>query len=437
MKNKMLLIYTILLSVLAINIVSANNDILTYDTNYTYNKNIQDIVSLKNDLYIVDKTSQEITKTDTLFTPKITKKFPELINQTIIEYNDNILLVGIEKNALKIYLLDSNIQTIKQVETSYLVSTKAEIKTYYYEEKIYLVLFENDNLYNSNIYEIDKDLNIIQNTLSSYDSETLKKVLKGDYYIIRLNDTITNNRITHYTNSSYYNGYSFLVGNISNTLYNELTGYEEKSILTIIDNDDITNIENNEYVTFKDIEIVNEHIVVLASNPTKESILIYSLDGVLVDSLDINNNISLLTYKDLFKVNNQLVLYAEQNAKELEIINQLTTYTFTLNIKFSETPYGTMTVPSTSLANSEVPIEIIPNSGFEIDSIKITDSLGNEIKTTDNKFTMPENDILINVSYRASVTNPETNDLIILVSILTIFGLFALVTFIKKLKWLR
>ncbi len=436
MKNKMLLIYTILLSILTINIVSANNDILTYKDTHTYNNDIKDIISLNEKLYIINNSSQEITNPDTSFIPNITKKFPELLNQSIIEYNDNLLLVGIEKNALKLYLLDSNIQTIKQVETSYLISTKAEIRTYYYEEKVYLMLFENDNIYNSNIYEIDENLNVIENTLSTYDSELLKKILKGDYYIIRLNDTITNNRITHYTNTSYYNTTSFLVGNTSNTSYNELSGYEEKAILTIINNDNTTNIENTEYTNFKDVEIVNEHIIILGKTPTKESLLIYSLDGTLVYSMDINNTL-IVENKNLFKVNNQLIIYGENIAEEIEKVNQLTTYTFTLNIKFSETPYGTMTVPSTSLANSEVPIEITPNSGFEIDSIKITDSLGNVIKTTDNKFIMPENDILINISYRASVENPETNDFIILMSILTIFGLFTLVLFIKKLKWLR
>lgn len=54
----------------------------------------------------------------------------------------------------------------------------------------------------------------------------------------------------------------------------------------------------------------------------------------------------------------------------------------------------------------EVKFTVTPNSGFVLSEVKVTDSEGNIVIFTDNTFTMPNADVLIEASFK--VENPET-----------------------------
>ena len=94
------------------------------------------------------------------------------------------MLVGIENNVLKAYLLDENLQVIKQQETSYIIDSYVTIKLYSYEDKVYVMLLSNETLSNNNIYEISSELTITEKSLSSYDSSLLKKILNEVAYVL-------------------------------------------------------------------------------------------------------------------------------------------------------------------------------------------------------------------------------------------------------------
>lgn len=63
--------------------------------------------------------------------------------------------------------------------------------------------------------------------------------------------------------------------------------------------------------------------------------------------------------------------------------------------------------------NDKVSFIVTPNEGYEVKEIKVTDSTGKTVKFIDNKFTMPEADVLIEVTFvkKQQEKNPETSDI--------------------------
>ena len=445
MKNKKYLIFIFFLSLIFIIPVKADS-IIKYNKTYEYNniENYKNILTIEDKKYILTETSSNATKiirTTSSFDESITKEFSDLSNSEFIKYNNNIIIVGIEKNSLKVYLIDKNLQIANQKETSYMIDNNAIIKTYQYDNKVYLMLFENENMLSSTIYEIDNNLNITENNLSSYESKFIKKVLKGDYYLIRMNDQEENSRITHYLDTSYTKDYSILAGYSENTIYNETTGYDYKARFTIIDNEGniVANVEDTNNEVYLDVEFIKDKIIILSKNQDGEQLLIYNTSGKLEESIELSQtyNDKSIMYRKITKTNNQLILYAQELAREIDTTNIFIIYNFDLSIIVNDNLYGQVNVEKNSLPGKELTIEVIPNSGYELDNIEIIDNIGNIIPVINNKFIMPEDDIYITVNYKASVENPETADIIIIVSITTILGISLLLVLLKKLKWLK
>lgn len=444
MKNKIYVLFAVLISILMINVTKAES-LLTYDETYSIStiSDYQGMVSLNNKFYILDYdyNGTVISSSNNDFTEASTKTFTDLSNPTIIKYNNSILLIGIEKNALKVYMLDENLQVTSQKETSYLIDLDATIKAYSYDNKVYLMLFEEDTMLSTTIYEIDNTLNITESSLSSYDSDLMKKVLKGDYYLIRMNDTEDNNRVTHYYATSYTKDYSVLVGDTSNITYDETTGFNYKAHLTIIDSTGTTilDTEIEEYTSYIDVEFVKSKIVILATNDNGDYLLIYDTTGKLEETITLSKsyNNSTMINKKIVKLNNQLIVYSTEIVKVRASYKTLAFYNFNLSIIANENPYGTIEVVDTAFPNAEVTMTITPNEGYEVDTIEAIDALGNTIIVTENKFIMPEEDVYITVNYKASVENPETADIIILVTFLTLIGVTIIVVLYNRLKWLK
>ena len=73
--------------------------------------------------------------------------------------------------------------------------------------------------------------------------------------------------------------------------------------------------------------------------------------------------------------------------------------------------HGTIKVSQdTSAAGDEITFEIVPDKGYVLSEVKVTDALGNVIKFKDYKFTMPDANVLIEVSFVPD--NPNTGTFI-------------------------
>ncbi len=444
MKNKFYLIYIILISVFLLDIVSASS-ILNYENISDYYSDIElstkDIITNKEGYIILSETLNGSTSLllynndNNLITSKV---LSDLVSPSIIKYNDNYLVTGISSNVLKLYLLDNNLQVISQKETTYMISDKTK-KLYLYDNKIYLMITSENTLYDNNIYEIDENLNIIQNNFSSYDVTILKSIFKGDYYLIKNNDIEENSRITHYYDSTYTKDYYILVGNTHNITADSIANNcNEKSILTILDSSgtELINKEIPDYYIFNKVFSIKDKIVIFASRWETSYLLTYDYSGNLLDEIILPNHFedSIIKQINAIKVNNRLIIYSK---KENEATNIRASYSFECNIYQEDNPYGTLEVADASLPNEETTIAITPNSGYEIENIDIRDAQGNQIELTENTFIMPENDVYINVSYTASVENPETVDMILMIGVTLVIIVGAIFAFREKLNWLN
>ncbi len=83
-----------------------------------------------------------------------------------------------------------------------------------------------------------------------------------------------------------------------------------------------------------------------------------------------------------------------------------------------------------------VTFEIIPNEGYTLGEVKVTDANGNVIKFTDYKFTMPSADVTIEAVFvkAATIVNPNTGDAIITGIVILLISLIAVILIKYKEK---
>lgn len=432
MKKSLYFIFTILFSIIFINVVNASDETLTFSRTTTNNiENIVEIISKKDGYLISEITNLNNTKIynynneDNLIS---TKELENLINTKIIKVNENYLVVGVTSNTLKIYLLDSNLQVIEQKETSYMIDQSSIINLYKNDDKILVLLTENGELSSINVYEIDNELNVLENRFSSYDSTYLKAALKGDYYLISNNNFENETRIIKYNNSTYNENKIILIGTSSNINYDMLIGYEEKAHITIKDyeNNIIVDEDNSDYLRFIDIELIKDKLFILAEKIDGTYLVTYSIDGKILSEMNIKNA------KYLQKVSNQLVIVTKEDINAL-----IHFYEFNCVIKSEENILGTLKVVENAKPYEKVTLSVTPNSGYELESITVKDSQGNIINLVNNTFVMPENDVSITTNYIETLSNPETVDIIFIISFLAFLISITIIFLYRKLRWLK
>ena len=97
---------------------------------------------------------------------------------------------------------------------------------------------------------------------------------------------------------------------------------------------------------------------------------------------------------------------------------------FTITLNDSEN--GTYTL--TRGENNVFTFNITPNDGYELDTIKVIDLDNDPVEVTDGKFTMPEKDVTVTVTFKAvpvtapEIANPQTSDNLISSVILLLLG---------------
>ena len=361
------------------------------------------------------------TETNTIITSYdlnnslISQKQINLLNNiNIIKTNKYNILVGIAENSyITIYYLDDNLRINNTIETTINTNNLTKIKLYQNNNKIYLLLTTDDYLLIDNyVYELDENYNINKNLFASYKSNELIDILKSDYYAIKNTYQTINNETYYYKESTYNRNYNILLGQ------KEDINFVRQNIITII------NI-NNETNTFAvkdvviDMELVNDKLVLLTPN---NQLLIYTLNGNLEQEININNGIGLTT------ISNNLIVYS---------FNSLNYYEYDCNVIINELPYGTVNISDNIKPYDLVDINVLSNSGYEVENISIIDINGNDIEIIDNQFIMPNKTVYITPSYKASIVNPETADTVFIIVVITLVLLVIWKKVYKKYLWLK
>lgn len=113
-------------------------------------------------------------------------------------------------------------------------------------------------------------------------------------------------------------------------------------------------------------------------------------------------------------------------------------YYFAYNIETKNDGNGKIEVKESSKPGETVTFVVTPNDGYKIDIIKVTDADGNVLTFTDNTFTMPNANVVVEVSFTKEVKNSETADIAIFSCIIIIIlGVIGTIYSIKKLSWLK
>lgn len=350
------------------------------------------------------------------------KKLTGLSSPKVIKRNEELIIIGKDRNSIKIYVLDKNLKIQSQNAPEIIISSQADINLYKEENTIFIMLTKNNLLESNQIYEVDEALNIKSQNLSSYDPSFLREIFHGDYDLIHNNGQLENNEITNYLNTTYNGEKNILIG------YKEKENMEKVAILSMIDKE--TKIEEikeyTNYNSFKEIEIVNDKFIVLATKHEEDYLVIINALGTIEKEEKLE-----IPVDKMFKIGNQLVIKSRNT-------NNLLFYEYNLNIKINTSPYGTIEVPESALPYENVSVEIKPNAGYEIDTILIKDQQGQVLSVTNTKeFTMPENDVTISVTYKEEVKNPETID-IIRITFFVFLGIIGILYICKrKLHWLK
>ena len=390
---KKLLAFITILSFIFITRVNAG--VLTFDKGFEISVNTN-IVELNNNYIAVD--NNVLTKYDYDFNSLQTKEFEDITESDIIVYNNQLLLVANNNNFIKLFLLDSDLKVLKSKETT-IYYKKPNL--YEYDSKIYLVLGDNYILEDTNMYEIDPELNIKENSISSY-GDKLKDILKSDYY------AFNNEDITEVITATAYNkDYNVIAGegflrllNKKGEIVKEVEFTDTINDLVILNNKIIALINGNVLEISFDLEIENENNL-FEVNPSS---LIISGDRVIVR---INNYFGILVYN------------------------------FNININKVESNLGTLEVLNTAKPGTKVTFKATANSGYEIEKIIVTDEYGNEVKVLGDYFIAPSSDVTIEVKYIESVVNPETLDIIYIVAIISFITLLIYIKVSRKLNWIN
>lgn len=392
---KKLLAFITILSFIFITRVNAG--VLTFDKKYEIPPTTN-IVEFNNSFIAID--DYYLTKYDYDFNSLQTKEFEDITESDIIVYNNQILLVANNNNFIKLFLLDSDLKVVKSKETT-IYYKKPNL--YEYNSKIYLVLGDNYILEDTNMYEIDNELNIKENSISSY-GDKLKDILKSDYY------AFNNADITEVITATTYNkDYNVIAGEGFLRLLNkkgelvkevELEAVDHINDLIILNNKIIALIHDNVLEISFDLEIENENPI-FEVNPSS---FVISGDRVIV------------------RVNNHWGLYV---------------YNFNININKAESNLGTLEVLNTAKPGTKVTFKATANSGYEIEKIIVTDEYGNEVKVLGDYFIAPSSDVTIEVKYIESVVNPETLDIIYIVAFISFITLLIYIKVSRKLNWIN
>ena len=201
-----------------------------------------------------------------------------------------------------------------------------------------------------------------------------------------------------------------------------------KNIIGLLDKNGkpIWTKENNDYYAFVNVKLINDYIVALGETEYGYDVVIYDLDGKLVQTIESKNDGYgfLASTKDGFLVTDgsvsdcpipesiNPVSQTFSSSRYCELSANTEHYAIPYNITVTIEGEGEVKANEQSFSGKKQTIEITPKAGYKVDSITITDTEGNIIDVEDNTFIMPASDVIIEVKFKKIIEeiieNPNT-----------------------------
>lgn len=216
-----------------------------------------------------------------------------------------------------------------------------------------------------------------------------------------------------------------------------------KALLKIYDNEDIV-LEKTyeEYSVFSTPHIIKDYIVTIATKIDYDtynfqiSVVILDMQGNIIQEISeeefylslVAGPTSFMTLGSNSTTENRC--YNEEKEMAYNCFkNNNIVYYLPLSIETKIEGQGTIEVTNTARYEELIKYYPIPEDNYQLETINIIDSQGNEISYNNNSFTMPENDVTIVATF--NVENPKTGDISIIATI-TIMLTTAIILIIKR-----
>ncbi len=188
-------------------------------------------------------------------------------------------------------------------------------------------------------------------------------------------------------------------------------------------------------VAYKEMnnDATNSDLIKINENGEIEKVILpqKALDGININDKHII--ISAGTYGACFVEN------VFDTPSECKSAIRHTVYSIEYDIVSKITGKGQVVVSTSSFSHKGVTFEVVPEKGYVLSEVKVTDEFGNVIKFTDYKFTMPSANVLIEAVFVPD--NPNTGSFISYIAI--VFGGITFITTylliqkskLNKIKW--
>ncbi len=378
---------------------------------------------------------------------------------TLSIYDDRLYILGEYFNIIS-FDLDLNSDR-KDINNEDLV--KKIFPSFYYLAK--LTVEDYGKYYTKEDYE-----NYHYRESSSYYEEVIRRA-KNNYYLSAdsNSDYIVFSSIPNGCDNSYfywlYLFYPQWVQSVSENELDEISNGDYgistidclmpiPSIGLLEKGDFVWSVENEDYIFFPIVKLVGNYIVALGVNYDSSDIVIYDLDGKLVQTIKVSNS-----SEDEYNVFNYLnststgflvsdIYRSTECSDDHEVCQVLSTtehYSISYNIRTIIDGEGEAIVNGKSFAEKKETIEIKPKDGYKLESIVVTDSDGNVIELRDNVFTMPSSDVLVEIKFVLEeeekefiINNPNTDATSMTGLILATLVLVLIVKYnYKKFKFLK
>ena len=429
---------------------------------------------VNSDVYFYDGPNTRIQrysfKGETLATT--TLKYTVVYSMLGIDSNIYVIAYDMEKDLFALFKFDDKLNKIDELELP--SELRDNILNINYILKIYginyISVYEDEIVFvdpmDSKIYITDKNF---EDTQTKNLSENLIKKYYPDVYY---GETLLNDLMDDYSKyiSIDFNDKKLVTGGVKSSCEINATSAfidnsrtascDTKGVLLLTDDkgNKIWFKELEEYNIIANARFVNGYIVAVgysllevprlrdAYPEFKSDILIFDMDGNLVQKIEGEDDTRYLLIepsKAGFTINktsgycrdidlNPIMPHGE-SPYDCEM--KLEAYYLPRKIKTKVNGEGTINVVDNARYGDEIIFEAIPKEGYVIDSIKITDSNGEVVSYSNNKFTMSASDVLIEAVFLPK--NPETNDMaIISVFLITALMFGVMLINYKKVKFL-
>lgn len=358
----------------------------------------------------------------------------------LLVVNDIIYVLAYDSNdtstPYSVKILDEELKEKKSAVLEYYSKNwDAYIRKYY---GVDFISYDGTNLiiYNGyNGYIIDLDLSLELYSRSSNFNPLNQEYVR--YNILRQVFGNYKGGITGYVSSNIVNSEETIM---SGAYFDEeCTTYDASNpccvtsyIISSFDNNNnmLWSLESSEYLGITDVSYVGDYLVGLANK--------YDENGNVVNLilvLDKNGNVK----QEIIKDDNMMMLrptedgfmvltYDDKTEEELTNYN-VEVYTYVYNIETKVSGSGKVEVVESSRAGKEVSFVVTPDDGYTISVVKVTDKDGNVVTFEEGKFTMPNADVVIEVTLVKEEKNPNTSSFAI-PSLMAFVALISLVTIV-------